>query len=198
MNYTLPKLQYKYKDLEPYMSEEQLTIHYTKHHQAYVNGANGIFDKLDKARKDNSEVDVKAVAKELSFNIAGHQLHSLFWNNLSPASKSGKPKDELLKAINAQFGSVERFKSEFTKAAQTVEGSGWAALGYDVPTGRLVIMQIEKHNVNVNPEMKILLVVDVFEHAYYVDYKNDRAKFLEAFWNIVNWYEVEERFEEAK
>ena len=198
MNYTLPKLQYKYKDLEPYMSEEQLTIHYTKHHQAYVNGANGIFDKLDKARKDNSEVDVKAVAKELSFNIAGHQLHSLFWNNLSPASKSGKPKDELLKAINAQFGSVERFKSEFTKAAQTVEGSGWAALGYDVPTGRLVIMQIEKHNVNVNPEMKILLVVDVFEHAYYVDYKNDRAKFLEAFWSIVNWYEMEERLEEAK
>lgn len=196
--YVLPKLLYGYKDLEPYMSEQQLTIHHQKHHQAYVNGANAILEKLDKSRRDGTDMDVKATLKELSWNIGGHLLHSLFWNNLAPTGKGGgKPSGILGDAIEKEFGSFERFKKEFTQAAVSVEGSGWAALTLCKQTRRPIIMQIEKHNTNVYPMFRILMVLDVFEHAYYIDYKNDRAKFVEAFWNIVNWNEVNKRLEES-
>jgi Fe-Mn family superoxide dismutase len=196
--YVLPKLPYDYKDLAPYMSEEQLRIHHGKHHQAYVNGANTILQKLDKARKEGTELDVKSTLKELSWNIGGHLLHSLFWGNLAPAGKGGgKPSGVLGDAIEREFGSFERFKKEFTQAAVSVEGSGWAALTFCRQTNRPIIMQIEKHNTNVYPMFRILMVLDVFEHAYYIDYKNERAKFVDAFWNIVNWDEVNKRLEEA-
>lgn len=194
--YTLPKLPYGYKDLEPYISETQLTIHHQKHHQAYVNGANTLLERLDKARKENTDIDMKATLKELSWNIGGHLMHSLFWENIAPAAKSGKPAGSLEKALTNEFGSFDRFKKEFTQAASSVEGSGWAALTYCTQTKRPIIMQIEKHNTNVIPMFRILMVVDVFEHAYYIDYKNDRGKFLEAFWNIVNWDTVSKRFGE--
>jgi Fe-Mn family superoxide dismutase len=191
-------LSYGLKDLEPYISEQQLTIHYQKHHQAYVNGANNILQKLDKARKENADLDVKSTLKELSFNIGGHLLHSLFWGNLAPAGKGGgKPGGALSDALEKEFGSFDRFKKEFTQAATSVEGSGWAALTWCRQTGRPIIMQIEKHNTNVYPMFRILMVLDVFEHAYYIDYKNDRAKFVEAFWNIINWDEVNKRLKET-
>ena len=196
--YVLQKLPYDYKDLAPYMSEEQLRIHHSKHHQAYVNGANTILQKLNKARKEGTELDVKSTLKELSWNIGGHLLHSLFWDNLAPAGKGGgKPGGVLGDAIEREFGSFERFKKEFTQAAVTVEGSGWAALTFCRQTNRPIIMQIEKHNTNVYPMFRILMVLDVFEHAYYIDYKNERGKFVEAFWNIVDWDEVNKRLEEA-
>jgi Fe-Mn family superoxide dismutase len=190
MIYSLPKLPYDYQELEPYISEEQLKLHHQKHHQAYVNSANALLEKLDKARKDNADIDIKATLKELSFQVGGHVLHSLFWRNLKP----GKQINEKLKsAIEKEFGSFERFKKEFTQAATGVEGSGWAALAAD-ETGKLLILQIEKHNVNIYPGFRLLLVLDVWEHAYYLDYKNNRAGFVDAFWNIVNWDEVEKRF----
>ena len=196
--YVLPKLPYDYKDLAPYMSEEQLRIHHSKHHQAYVNGANAILQKLDKARKEGTDLDVKSTLKELSWNIGGHLLHSLFWGNLAPAGKGGgKPGGVLGDAIEREFGSLERFKKEFTQAAVSVEGSGWAALTFCRQTNRPIIMQIEKHNTNVYPMFRILMVLDVFEHAYYIDYKNERAKFVEVFWNIVNWDGVNKMLEEA-
>jgi Fe-Mn family superoxide dismutase len=197
--YVLPKLVYGYKDLEPYMSEQQLTIHHQKHHQAYVNGANAILEKLDKSRKEGTDMDIKATLKELSWNIGGQLLHSLFWGNLAPAGKGGggKPSGVLGDAIDTEFGSFERFKKEFTQAAVSVEGSGWAALTLCRQTRRPIVMQIEKHNMNVYPMFRILMVIDVFEHAYYIDYKNDRAKFIEAFWNIVNWNETNKRLEES-
>lgn len=195
--YVLPKLPYDYADLQPYMSKEQLTIHHDKHHQAYVNGANSILQKLDKARKDGADVDMKSTLKELSFNIGGNLLHSLFWNNLAPPKKAGgKPGGVLGKEIEKEFGSFERFKKEFSQAATSVEGSGWAALTFCRQTRRPIIMQVEKHNTNVYPGFRILMVLDVFEHAYYIDYKNDRAKFVEAFWSIVNWDKANERLEE--
>jgi Fe-Mn family superoxide dismutase len=194
--YVLPQLPYGYKDLEPYISEQQLTIHHQKHHQAYVNGANNILQKLDKARKENVDLDMKSTLKELSFNIGGHLLHSLFWANLAPASKGGKPGGALSDALTKEFGSLDRFKKEFTQAAVSVEGSGWAALTWCRQTSRPIIMQIEKHNTNVYPTFRILMVLDVFEHAYYIDYKNDRAKFVEAFWNITNWNEIGKRLQE--
>ncbi|MEM0357992.1 MAG: superoxide dismutase [Candidatus Bathyarchaeia archaeon] len=196
--YVLPQLPYGYGDLQPFMSEEQLRIHHTKHHQAYVNGANAILQRLDKARRENLDIDVKATLKELSWNVAGHLLHSLFWGNLAPPSKGGgNPGGKLADKIVEEFGSFERFKKEFSQAAISVEGSGWAALTLCRQTGRLMLMQVEKHNVNLYPMFRILMVLDVFEHAYYIDYKNDRAKFVEAFWSIVNWDEVRRRLEEA-
>ena len=197
--YVLPKLPYDYNGLEPYISEQQLTIHHDKHHLAYVNGANAAFKKLDEARKSKAEIDVKAMLKELSFNIGGHQLHSIFWPTLAPAGRGGggEPTGKLADAINKEFGSFAQFKAEFSKAAASTEGSGWAALAIDVQTKQLAIMQIEKHNVNVYTGFYIVMVLDVWEHAYYLDYKNERPKFVEAFWNIVNWERINQRFEEA-
>ncbi len=194
--YALPKLPYGYKDLEPHISQGQLTIHHDKHHQAYVNGANAILEKLDKARKENTDLDMKSTLKTLSFNIGGHILHSLFWPSMAPSSKGGgKPGGALGDAIEKEFGSFERFKKEFSEAANTAEGSGWATLTLCRQTQRPIIMQIEKHNVNVYPAFRILMVLDVWEHSYYLDYKNERAKFIEAFWNIVNWDEINRRLE---
>ena len=194
--YSLPKLPYDYPALEPHISEEQLRLHHLKHHQAYVNGANAVFEKLDKARKENTDLDMKATLKELSFHIGGFRLHNLFWENLAPAGAGGggAPKGDLAKAIAAEFSSFDRFKKEFLQAATSAEGSGWAALTFCRKTRRLLILQIEKHNVNVIPGFEILLVLDVWEHAYYLDYKNDRAKFADAFWNLVNWDVVAQRF----
>ena len=122
----------------------------------------------------------------------------MFWGNLAPPSKAGgKPSGVLNNALTKEFGSFERFKKEFTQTAVSVEGSGWSALTLCRQTGRPIIMQIEKHNTNVYPTYRILMVLDVFEHAYYIDYKNERAKFVDAFWNIVNWNEINKRLEEA-
>ena len=195
--YVLPKLPYDYKDLEPYISEKQLKIHYEKHHQGYVNGANAILEKLEKARKDGFDLDIKSTLKALSFNIGGHILHSLFWPNLAPSVKgAGELGGVLSETIEKEFGSFERFKREFSQAAVSVEGSGWAALTFCRQTNRPIIMQIEKHNTNIYPMFRILMVIDVWEHAYYLDYKNARAKFVDGFWNIVNWDKVNKRLEE--
>lgn len=189
--FTLPKLPYDYNALAPHMSEEQLKLHHDKHHQAYVNGANTAFEKLDKARQEKTDIDAKAVMKDLSFNIGGHLLHSIFWENLAPAGKGGgTPGGAIADLINNEFGSFERFKKEFSAAAASTEGSGWAALAMHPCIGRPLIMQIEKHNVNVHPTFNILMIMDVWEHAYYVDYQNQRPKYIEAFWNIVNWDQV--------
>ncbi|HOX35480.1 MAG TPA: superoxide dismutase [Methanoregulaceae archaeon] len=193
--YSLPKLPYDYAALEPYISEQQLTLHHTKHHLAYVNGANALIEKYGKARKDGVDMDMKAASKELSFHVGGFNLHNKFWENMAPAGKGGGgvPKGELAKVIDAEYGSFDRFRKEFTQAASSTEGSGWAALSYCRTAERPVILQIEKHNVNVVPGWKMLLVLDVWEHAYYLDYKNDRGKFIEGFWNIVNWNVVADR-----
>jgi superoxide dismutase, Fe-Mn family len=194
--YTLPHLPYGYKALAPYISEVQLTLHHQKHHQAYVTGANAILEKLDKARKENADLDMKALLKELSFHVGGFRLHNMFWENLAPSGVGGGgiPKSALAAAINEEFVNFERFKKEFTQTASSVEGSGWAVLTYCMNTGRLMMMQVEKHNVNLIPGYRILMALDLWEHAYYLDYKNDRAKFIDAFWHLVNWDAVDARF----
>lgn len=194
--YSLPKLTYGYKELAPFVSEEQLQLHHEKHHQAYVTGANAVFEKLEKARKAEGELDMKATLRELSFHVGGHLLHSLFWENLAPAGRGGggKPAGVLGAAIDKEFGGFERFRAEFTGTALGVEGSGWAALSFCRMSNRPLVMQIEKHSVNIYPMFPILVVLDVWEHAYYLDYRNLRAKFVEAFWSIVNWEEANRRF----
>ena len=194
--YELPKLKFAYKDLEPYISEKQLTIHHTIHHQGYVNAANEILKVIDSARKSKKNIDMKSTLKALSFNVGGHVMHSLFWENIAPPKKGGggKPKGLLLKAINREFGSFSRFKEEFSQASVSVEGSGWGVLTYCKKTQRPLIMQVEKHNLNLYPNFKILMALDVWEHAYYLDYQAKRAEFVDNFWHIVNWKSVEERF----
>jgi superoxide dismutase, Fe-Mn family len=193
--FELPELKFGLADLAPYMSEEQLTIHYTKHHQAYINVAKIIMDKMDKAREEAADLDMKSALKDLSFQVGGAILHKMFWENLAPASRGGGgvPAGLLLEKIGGQFGNYDRFKKEFTAGAMAVEGSGWMALAHSAETDRLLLMQIEKHNANIIPMLNILLVLDMFEHAYYLDYKNDKAKYIEAFWSIVNWTAVNKR-----
>lgn len=192
--YVLPELPYAYSDLAPFISETVMILHHQKHQQAYVNGANAILETLEKARKEGTDIDMKSALKSLSFNVGGIVLHNLFWENMAPVTKGGggEPGGDLKAAIDKEFGSFDRFKKEFSTTATSVEGSGWAALVAD-GEGRLLTMQIEKHNVNLFPNFKILLVLDVWEHAYYLDYKNDRAKYVENFWNIVNWKAVSKR-----
>jgi Fe-Mn family superoxide dismutase len=196
--YSLPALPYDYAALAPAISEEQLRLHHSKHHQAYVNGANAVLGKLDKARVENLELDMKATLKELAFHLGGNKMHTMFWQNMAPAGKGGGgvPSGKLGEMITAEFASFERFKKEFTQAANSTEGSGWAVLTLCRGTMRPLIMQVEKHGVNTFP-YRILMVLDVWEHAYYVDYRNDRAKYVENFWNIVNWDVVNRRLAEA-
>jgi len=193
-HYLLPNLRYLYNSLEPYISEDLLKIHHQKHHQAYVDGANKILENLKNSRSGGLNLDMKSVLKALSFNVGGHVLHTLFWENLISGDGNIKtPEGEVSELINLEFGSFDNFKNEFSQTALSVEGSGWAALVFDTDLKSLMIMQIEKHSNNTYPEARILMVLDVFEHAYYLDYKNDRAKFIDNFWYIVNWNEVNNR-----
>ncbi len=197
--FTLPKLPYDYNALAPYMSEAQLRLHHDKHHQKYVNDANALLKNIDENMKEPTKLDywisfgyIKALAKELAFNVGGHMLHSIFWENMAPAGKGGggPPGGAIADVINKEFGSFDAFKKVFSAAATSTEGSGWAALAMHQCIERPFIMQIEKHNVNLFPNFQILMAIDVWEHAYYVDYKNERPKFVEAFWNIINWDRV--------
>ncbi|MDD4197193.1 MAG: superoxide dismutase [Syntrophorhabdaceae bacterium] len=197
--YALPDLPYAYDALAPYMSKDLVTLHHDKHHAAYVNGANAILQRLDKVKADEADFDTKATYKEMSFHIGGHLLHYIFWENLAPAGKGGggAPAGALAQLLDREYGSFGRFKKVFSQAAASVEGSGWATLTFCKLTNRPIIMQIEKHNVNIYPMFRILMALDVWEHAYYLDYKNDRAKFIEAYWNIVNWGAVSKSLEEV-
>jgi Fe-Mn family superoxide dismutase len=198
-SFSLPKLPYNYTALAPYISEQQLMTHHDKHHMGYVKGANALFEKLDKARKENTELDIKSTLKELSFHVGGHLLHSTFWECMAPPGKGGgKPGGAIGDAFMKEYGSFDRFKMEFTKAANSVEGSGWAALVAHVCVNRPLIMQVEKHNVNLYPGFRLLMALDVWEHAYYIDYKNDRGKFVEGFWSVVNWDYVDKIYKTLK
>ncbi|MGA2199339.1 MAG: superoxide dismutase [Nitrososphaerales archaeon] len=193
--YTLPPLPYAYDALEPYISQQIMTLHHDKHHNAYVTGANAALDKLEKARAGTLQIDIKGTLRDLSFNVGGHKLHSIFWNNMAAAGKGGGgvPTGKLADKIVQDFGGFDKFKAQFSDAAKTVEGSGWALLLYDSELGQLVLTQVEKQNFMHLPELHILLGLDVWEHAYYLQYLNDRAKYVEAWWNVVNWEDVGRR-----
>ena len=197
--YELPPLPYAYKALEPHISEKIMTLHHDKHHQAYVNGANAALHKIDKARKGEVSIDTRAVLRDYSFNIDGHILHTIFWPNMAPAGKGGgTPGGKLADKLQKDFGGFDKFKAQFSDAAKTVEGVGWALLLYDHWGDQLVLTQVEKQNLMHLAQMPILLGLDVFEHAYYLDYLNDRAKYVDAWWNVVNWSDVDSRLGKAK
>ena len=193
----LPPLPYKFDALEPYISEEIMKLHYLKHHQSYVDGLNKAEKMLQEARNKGDYSLIKHWERELAFNGAGHYLHTIFWNNMSPYG-GGEPSGALADAIRRDFGSFEKFKQQFGEAANKVEGSGWAILVWSPRSHRLEILQAEKHQNLSQWDVVPLLALDVWEHAYYLDYKNDRAKYINQWWNVVNWPDVEKRFSEAQ
>ena len=191
--YTLPDLPYDYSSLEPHYSAQVLELHHGKHHAAYVKGANETLEKLEGARAKGDFAAIVGLQKSMAFNVSGHVLHSLFWKNLSP-NGGGKPEGELQAAIENFFGDFEAFKAQLAAATTTVQGSGWGALAWE-PTGqRLIVEQVYDHQGNVGNGSEPLLVFDAWEHAYYLQYKNVRADYVEALWEIVNWADVAERF----
>jgi Fe-Mn family superoxide dismutase len=197
--YELPPLPYSYEALEPYISREIMTLHHTKHHQAYVTGANVALERLEKQRKGENPENVRGILRDLSFNLSGHKLHAVFWPNMAPSGKGGgTPGGRLADQINRDFGSFEAFKKQFSDAAKNVEAVGWAILTYDAESDTLLIYQVEKQNFMHPPDLPLILTLDVWEHAYYLQYKNDRASYVDNWWNVVNWDDVEKRFAKAK
>ncbi|RLQ95046.1 superoxide dismutase [Falsibacillus albus] len=193
----LPPLPYPYNGLEPYISEEIMKLHHDKHHQAYVDGLNKAEKALESAREKNDFGLIKHWERELAFNGSGHYLHTIFWENMKP-NGGGVPPKELLDALIRSFGSFDSFKRQFSEAAKQVEGSGWAILVWSPRTRRLEILQSEKHMNLTQWDTIPLLVLDVWEHAYYLQYKNKRRDYVDQWWNIVDWKDVEKRFGKAK
>lgn len=195
--YVLPELPYAYDALEPHISAEIMELHHSKHHQNYVNGTNAALEKLEAARKDGSiAAVVTALSKDLAFNLGGHTNHSLFWENLGP-NGGGKPTGALAAAIDADFGSFEEFQKHFAAAALGLQGSGWAVLAYDKIGERLVIEQMTDQQGNLSIDLVPLLLLDMWEHAFYLQYKNVKADYVAAVWNVFNWDEVAARYAAA-
>jgi Fe-Mn family superoxide dismutase len=197
MSYTLPELPYDYSALEPHHQAENLEVHHSKHHAAYVAGANATLERLGEARAAGNYGGLVGLEKTLAFNVSGHVLHSMFWKNMAPGG-GGRPEGELAAAIEEHFGSFDAFRAQLSQAAVLVQGSGWGALAYEPLGGRLIVEQIYDHHANLAQGSVPLLVFDVWEHAYYLQYRNVRAEFVEALWNVVNWPDVAERFEKAR
>lgn len=191
--YTLPPLPYAYDALEPHIDEATMRLHHDKHHLGYVNGLNGALAQLAKAREAGDYAAVTALSRDLAFHASGHLLHTVFWNNLCPAAQSGAPSSWLSLQLERSFGSVDAFRAQFTAAANKVEGSGWGLLVYEPLAQRLLVMQAEKHQNLTAWGVVPLLVIDVWEHAYYLKYQNNRGEYVNSFWNVVNWADVETR-----
>lgn len=190
--YVLPELSYDLTALEPHLSARVLEIHHDRHHRGYVAKANETLALLEHARAEDVWPDVVGLEKSLAFNVSGHVLHSLYWASMGP-DRGGKPEGELAAAIDDSFGSFEGFSSQWGRVAAGVQGSGWAALVWE-PTGRrLLITQVENHQANIVAGADLLMAVDVWEHAYYLQYENRRGDYLDAMWNVYDWVAVGRR-----
>lgn len=197
MPHTLPPLPYAYNALEPHIDEQTMKLHHDIHHQAYVNGLNNAEAKLTEAREKNDFALVKHWERELAFHGAGHFLHCIFWENMG-ANCGGEPKGALHDAIASNFGSFKNFMAQFKAAGTAVEGSGWVLLVHNNMTKQLEILTSEKHQNLGQWVVTPLLVLDVWEHAYYLKYQNKRADYVAAFTNVINWNDVAKRFEACK
>ncbi|MCM3713690.1 superoxide dismutase [Alkalihalobacillus oceani] len=195
--HTLPPLPYAYNALEPYIAEEIMRLHHDKHHQSYVDGLNKAEREMQKARRRNDYELIKHWEREAAFHGAGHYLHTIFWEIMSP-NGGGEPGGELAAQIRHDFGSFRKMKEHFSAAANEVEGGGWAFLVWSPRAQRLEILQAEKHQNLSQQDMIPLLVLDVWEHAYYLQYKNERQPYIENWWNVVNWPAVEARYRKAQ
>lgn len=197
MPHELPPLPYAYDALEPYYDEQTVRLHHDKHHAAYVAGLNKAEEQLAAARAAGDYALIKHWERELAFHGSGHLLHTLFWENMTPGG-GGEPGGELAAQIAQDFGGFEAFKAQFSAAANAVEGSGWGLLGWLPAFGKLDILQVEKHQDLALWGVVPLLIVDVWEHAYYLKYQNRRAEWVSNWWNLVNWPDVARRFAAAR
>ncbi len=196
--YTLPDLPYDYAALEPHISGKIMELHHDKHHAAYVAGANAALDKLAELREADAVAPVVNLhEKNLAFHLGGHTNHSVFWNNLSPEG-GDKPDGELAAAIDDFFGSFDAFRAHFSANANAIQGSGWSILAWDSIGQRLIIVQLYDQQGNISIGLTPLLMLDMWEHAFYLDYQNVKGDYVNAFWNIVNWADVADRFAKAR
>ncbi len=196
-NYTLPELDYDYAALAPHISATIMELHHSKHHKAYVDGANTALEKLAEAREKNDFANINKLQKDLAFHLGGHTNHSIFWKNLTPGSEE-RPTGELAAAIDEFFGSSDAFKAQFNAVALGLQGSGWAFLAWDALGKNLIIEQLYDQQGNIAAGTIPLLMLDMWEHAFYLDYKNVKGDYVTAFWNIINWADVSARFDAAR
>jgi Fe-Mn family superoxide dismutase len=196
-DYTLPDLPYDYAALEPHISGRIMELHHDKHHAAYVTGANTALEKLAAARESGDLAAVNLHEKNLAFNLGGHANHTLFWQNLSPEA-AGRPDGELAAAIDEFFGSFEKFQAHFAANATGIQGSGWSVLAWDTLGSKLVVFQLYDQQSNVPLGVVPIVMLDMWEHAFYLDYLNVKADYVKAWWNIVNWSDAAARFARAR
>ena len=195
--YELPPLPYDNDALEPHIDQRIMELHHDKHHQGYVDGANSALDALEEMRESGDFGNVRAVKRALAFNLSGHVNHTVFWENMHPDG-GGEPDGDLADAIESDFGSFEAFKDDFSQASGAVEGSGWGMLLYDHVSDSLIVGAAENHQNQTPQGSTPLLVLDVWEHAYYLQYENNRGEYVDNFWNVVNWDDVAQRYEDAQ
>jgi Fe-Mn family superoxide dismutase len=195
--YSLPELPYDYAALEPHISARIMELHHSKHHAAYVAGANAALEQMEEARANNSFGAINKLEKDLAFHLGGHINHSIFWTNLAPHA-ADRPSGELAAAIDEFFGSFDAFKAHFSAASLGIQGSGWGILSWDPVGARLIIQQLFDQQANTAQGTVPILQLDMWEHAFYLDYQNVKADYVTAFWNIVNWENVAQRFAAAR
>ncbi len=197
MTYTLPDLDYDYGALEPHISAQIMELHHSKHHAAYVAGANTALEKLAEARESGSFAAINKLEKDLAFHLGGHVNHSVFWKNMSPEG-GGEPDGEVGAAIDEFFGSFGAFQAQFNEVAGGIQGSGWSMLVWDTLGQRLNINQLFDQQGNLPVGQLPILQLDMWEHAFYLQYKNVKGDYVKAWWNVVNWANVAERFAAAR
>jgi Fe-Mn family superoxide dismutase len=194
--YTLPDLPYDPGALEPHISGHIMELHHDKHHAAYVKGANTALTKLQETRDQDDFATISMLERNLAFHVSGHVLHSVFWTNLTP--DGGEPSGALADALDRNFGGLDAFRKQMTEAAGSIQGSGWALASWEPTASRLVVQQVHDHQGQHGQGTVPLLAIDAWEHAYYLQYENEKAKFFDAIWNVVNWDDVARRFEAAR
>jgi Fe-Mn family superoxide dismutase len=195
--YVLPDLDYDYAALEPHILAQIMELHHDKHHKGYVDKANETLERLGETRQKKDLSSLAALERTLAFNLSGHVLHSVFWKNLT-SDGGGAPNGELARLLTRDFGSFESFRAQLTEVASTVMGSGWAALVWEPLGQRLLTCQIYDHQSNLSQGGVALMVIDAWEHAYYLQYKNQKTEFFRAVWNLWNWDDIEARLAAAR
>jgi len=196
-DYTLPELPYDYGALDPHISGKIMELHHDKHHANYVAGLNTAIEKLEEARESGNYATINLLEKNLAFNLGGHINHSIFWKNLSPDG-GDKPDGELGAAIDDNFGSFDAYRAQFDATALGIQGSGWAITAWDTLGQKLVIVQLYDQQSNIPATLIPIQQLDMWEHAFYLDYLNVKADYVKAFWNLASWSDVAGRLDRAR
>jgi Fe-Mn family superoxide dismutase len=193
--YTLPDLPYAYDALEPYIDEKTMRLHHQKHQQGYVDGLNKALKKLRQARHQNEYDMIRHWERELAFNGSGHINHQIFWHSMCPShlERRTKVRKPFIELVHRSFGSFQNLRDHFTAAAKSVEGSGWGMMFYEPTHDRLMIQAVENHQDSKLTNGFVVMALDVWEHAYYLQYQNERGRYIENWWNIVDWHKICER-----